>query len=98
MIIFDLYMGDVLKGACPLENSLTYMIRKVEWNEHTNQSPAHNVQKHGKNYHFKCVFGRKMYLLPQRLKSTFFEIFFSLRVLFGNPPLEFFSKNIYFSL
>ena len=36
--------------------------------------------------------------LPQRKKSTFFEIFSSLRVFFGDPPLIFFSKNIDFSL
>ena len=31
--------------------------------------------------------------LPQRLKSTFFEIFSSLRVSFRDPPLEFFFKK-----
>ena len=36
--------------------------------------------------------------LPQRLKSTFSEIFSSLWVAFGDRPLENFSKNIDFSL
>ena len=35
--------------------------------------------------------------LPQRLKSTFF-VFYSLRVPFGDPPLEKFSKNVDFTL
>ena len=47
-----------------------------------------------------------MHCLPQRLKSTFFERlkstffenFSSLQVSFGDPPLEFFSKNVDFSL
>ena len=36
--------------------------------------------------------------LPQRLKSMLFEIFSTLRVLFGHPPFEQISNNIDFSL
>ena len=36
--------------------------------------------------------------LPQRLKSMFFEILYSIRVSFRDPPLENFSKSIDFSL
>ena len=55
---------------------------------------SHNELKRGKNVHF----GRTMHCLPQRLKSTIFEIFHSLRVPFGNPPLENISKMLIFSL
>ena len=36
--------------------------------------------------------------LPQRLKSTLFEIFSTLRVPFGHPPFEKISNNVDFSL
>ena len=36
--------------------------------------------------------------LPQRLKSTLFEIFSSLRVPFGHPPFVKISNNVHFSL
>ena len=49
-------------------------------------------------YRKKVHFGRTMHCLPQRLKSTFFEIFSSLRVSFGDPPFEIFSKIVDFSL
>ena len=38
---------------------------------------THNELKREKNSNFKCVFGW-LHFLPQRLKSTFFEIFSSL--------------------
>ena len=36
--------------------------------------------------------------LPQRLKSTLFEIFSTLRVPFGHPPFKKISNNVDFSL
>ena len=48
----------------------------------------HNELKREKKSYFKCSF----MITSQRLKSTFFEIFSSLRVPFGGPPL----KNIDF--
>ena len=36
--------------------------------------------------------------LPQRLKSTLFEIFSTLQVPFGHPPFEKISNNVDFSL
>ena len=47
---------------------------------------------------FGLIFAGIMHCLPQRLKSTLFEIFSTLQVPFGHPPFEKISNNIDFSL
>ena len=53
----------------------------------------HNELKRGKS-----PFWQDNALFTSRLKSTFYEIFSTLQVPFGNPPLNFFSKNVDFRL